>query len=401
MRANNTGRIIEVSFTRESAKNIEKCFEIRYKGGNWVDIKCSTTNTQKKLIEFPGLENIEVDVVSTSKAALREKLGVNAQIYLRNAPLQVPLVDKHVVGRVDVDCDYPNEFLVPNLFHISDPPVDLTANMTGRRYSPDIIDKANLFSAAGEYQCSWEPVKTPGVAPRASSKFNVNIYNDTIVCGTGDKSGTDLTHDVFINEVVENLPVSCSLKWKGSAASAVTLAWQKEDTAAVDPRNGGDSKGAEFTFSGNVTAPVIFECKVANATVFGSAAPPKPCRITLNPVQREAEEIEGVGLGAGWVIVIILVIIGIAFIIAVACAKDNCIMAKLKTVPCCKGCIKKLEDMKLISRWGTYKVRECRKRDKYYNDKKTDRHRQPAKRRSRQKERRQMSKESSSEAEKI
>lgn len=67
---------------------------------------------------------------------------------------------------------------------------------------------------------------------------------------------------------------------------------------------------------------------------------------------------ETTGLGAGWIIVIILVIIGVAFIIAVACAKDNCIMNKLKTLPCCGACIQKLEDMKLISRWGTYKVSE-------------------------------------------
>ena len=197
----------------------------------------------------------------------------------------------------------------------------------------------------------------PPNRPRFTSQFDFNVYASKIHCGVGDKVGAEVTHDVLINRVVESLPVECSLKWAGSMGNAVELEWEKPGDAVVN-KNGGVSKKASFFFTGNVTAPINLICRVANASIFDGGAP-RECVVRLNPVETlpgEEEEEETTGLGAGWIIVIILVIIGIAFIIAVACARDNCIMNKLKTLPACAGCLKKLEDMKLISRWGTYKV---------------------------------------------
>ena len=118
------GTVLEFSFSKNSRKDVENCVEVKYTGG-FDPHDCSATNTSKKILTYESLQNFALATVASSVAILRDKLGVDSQVFIRHAPKTVQPVVKHVVGEVVFDCEYPNTFVVPSL-HRTDINLDLT-----------------------------------------------------------------------------------------------------------------------------------------------------------------------------------------------------------------------------------------------------------------------------------
>ena len=303
------GSVIELSYAKESVRDVAGCFEIKSnkipqipRGFQLFD--CKVTSTTRKILTYENIEELAIASISQVRdngEDLRSKLGANSRVFIRNVPKEVTPVVQHVVGRVDVECEYPNPFVTPSLFRSSDDSIsgdeDLTANLTGRRYSREVggEDEDALKSAAGRYSCSWEQKPADGAMMRYSSQFQVNAYAEQINCSVENDVGVNLQKDVLINTMVENVPVVCSLNWAGTAGQAVSLKWSKsiDDGSFVSVVNGGLKKSASFAFTGNVTEPITFVCQVDNATIFQGGVTPNSCRVTINPVDSLPGEKDG------------------------------------------------------------------------------------------------------------
>jgi len=292
---------IELSFAKDSKKNKKDCMWVAHEPVNGTYgklLNCTVNNTPRKILRFTGKRWIDVEAkfyerngvnATQAKTGLRALLAVDTRLYIRSVPYTVvPATVLHVAQRVNIQCDYPNDFLLPSLFFedLDNNMSNLTANMKDRNYSKDILGKDKfLESVAGKYYCNWweesayqGPDKIGSVKELSTSIFDVNVYAENIICKIGNEMGNNVEFRVLKNAPIKPLPISCMLGWLGSN-QAVRLDWEHD--VNVDFENGWQEKSARFIFSGIVEDSVSFTCRVSKSLSFDGGIVPNPCSVKL------------------------------------------------------------------------------------------------------------------------
>jgi len=292
---------IELSFAKDSKKNKKDCMWVAHEPVNGTYgklLNCTVNNTPRKILRFTGKRWIDVEAkfwerngvnVEQAKTGLRALLAVDTRLYIRSVPYTVvPATVLHVAQRVNIQCDYPNDFLLPSLFFedLDNNMSNLTANMKGRNYSKDILGKDKfLESVAGKYYCNWWEEsayqgqdKIGSIKELSTSIFDVNVYAENITCQIGNEKGNNVKFRVLKNAPIKRLPISCMLGWLGSN-QAVRLDWEHD--VNVDFENGWQEKSARFIFSGIVEDSVSFTCRVSKSLSFDGGIVPNPCSVKL------------------------------------------------------------------------------------------------------------------------
>lgn len=325
---------VELSISKNPAKNNDDCFTISGIGFDEVTPKC------EKDCELNCNIN---DIDKTKKVFFREKgsqkeikiqmseidLTENMELFVEHLAEKEEEETVDIIGDLVVACDHPNPNLTP---YLSKDGTDITGELVGEEKRLYIKRHSLEDKIEGEYKCSWNKERTPRTVKR------VNVYAPEIVCKLRLEGKTMVVDE---NKVVKltrgseekgRLDFSCELgKATIDDTSQWALTWgsdngkdvQYKATLSTKSLQADFQKDVQDDFYGNTTQKrVTYSCSVdrdhtknphRNYEFLGGD--PRACSITI-VVQDEPED-AGVSttIIAGVVVAVVFVLIILVLVV--------------------------------------------------------------------------------------